>query len=98
MKNTIEIQHDGKEYRFYRFDVDRAIETGVLKEIKTFNLSLTEDQLAVLQTIGGRVGGPPTGARGVFDQVYNKLLAFGPVKTDLNLETVHESRAIYFAK
>jgi hypothetical protein len=95
MKNTVEILRDGKSYRF---DIDQAIKAGVLKEVKTFNLVLNEDELAVLQTIGGRIGGPPEGARGVFDGVYKKLLGFGPVKTDFHLEIMHESRAIYFVK
>lgn len=95
MKNTIEIQRDGKAYRF---EFDEAIKAGVLREVKTFNLAINEDELAVLQTIGGRIGGSPEGARGVFDGVNKKLRDLGPAKTDLDLEIAHEARAIYFVR
>ena len=95
MKNTIEIQRDGKAYRF---EFDEAIKAGVLKEVKTFVLTINEDELAVLQAIGGRIGGPPTGARCVSDGIYKKLLDFGGAKTDLDLEIDPETFAIYFVR
>ena len=94
MKN-IEIQRDGKTYCF---NFEDAIKQGLLKEQRTFNLLLNEDQLAVLQTIGSRIGGSPTGARGVFDQIYEKLLAHGTAKTNLDLTIADQGRwpSIYF--
>lgn len=95
MKN-IEIQRDGKTYCF---NFEEAIKQGLLKELRTFNVTITEDQVAALLVIGGRIGGPPGGARGEVSKFLTKLIDLGEMNTDLDLTicyTHQQPAAIYF--
>ena len=96
MKN-IEIQRDGKTYCF---NFEDAIKQGFLKERRTFNVTVTEDQVAALLVICNRIGGSPVGARGEVDKFYNHLLNLGEMKTNLDLTILDQPDApratIYF--
>ena len=69
MKITIE----GREYTL---DTKRAVKLGVLREQRTFNVALNENEVAVLQFILANVGGSPEGCRGYADSAGKKLREF----------------------
>ncbi|NBR06953.1 MAG: hypothetical protein EBT92_14430 [Planctomycetes bacterium] len=64
----VPVENDGKNYRL---DFEKALGLGVLSETRQFNITLDEDQVAVLLSVCNRIGGPVAGARGVTDAIYD---------------------------
>ena len=93
----MKIKIENKE--FY-LKVGEAIQMGVLKEIKQFNISVSSEEAAILLKILGHVGGPPSGARGISDNFRKKLLAYfengATAITDLDLSVEKDLDAFYF--
>ena len=57
----------------YELNAARAIELGVLREDKQFDIKLDENEVATLYFLLDHVGGQPSGARGYSDSVRAKL-------------------------
>ena len=83
----------------YEFDVERAKELGVLKSKRLIELSLTEDEAAVLHIVMKKIGGNPQRARGCCNIISQKLLmAFNGdcPKTKFSTQTMQGYDTIYF--
>ena len=94
----MQITHNNKPYTL---DADLAIRLGVLtpNPPPTKNISLTEDEAAVIVSILEKVGGDPQGARGQSNSVLNKIHnVFGNPEThfDLSSSGSLKPNCIYF--